>query len=102
MANSLASKGSILVGSKTVTAAGTAEALLTTGRTVWPWIKIKAKNGNTGQVYIGGSDVDSNTHEGLDANDEVIFFSRYGFELSDIYIDVDTNDEGVDLYAWVS
>ena len=102
MANSVASRGGILVGSQTVATAGTEQALATTGRLVWSWLLIRAKGANTGQVYIGGSDVASTTHEGLDADQEVTFFSRYDFDISDIYIDVSVNGEGVDFYCWKS
>ena len=103
MANSIASKGAILAAAKAVTTAGTAVPLLeATDKFLWPWIKIKADKDNTNQIYVGGSGVDSSTNGGLDATDELVFFSRYGFDLTDIYIDSDTNGEGVDFWCWVS
>lgn len=100
MANSIASSGNFYSGSKTVTAAGTAEALDTTN-TLFSAVLLVAKAANTGQVYVGGSDVDSSTNAGLDAGDSLeIEPSRgKGVDLSAIFIDVDTSAEGVDFYA---
>jgi len=97
MANSVGSRGVFISGEKTVTTAGTAEAL---GTGLYRAVVIRAKAANTGQVYVGGSDVDSNTNEGLDAGDTLSMESeRHELDLSQIFIDVDTNGEGVDFYA---
>jgi hypothetical protein len=52
-------------------------------------------------VYIGGADVATTTNDGLDAGD--VFNLNLGpahhVDLSTIFIDVDTNGEGVDFYA---
>ena len=95
MANS---KGPVLTsGEKTITAAGTAEALAATDNV--KSVTIIAKASNVGQVYVGGSDVASTTNDGLDAG-EVLSFEAHAFmDLADIFIDVDTNGEGVDFYA---
>lgn len=101
MANSIFSRGAALAGSQTVTTAGTAVALVASGDTIWHSVTIVAKGNNGGQVYVGGSDVDSNTNRGLDANDVLNMqphLAHY-IDLSDIYIDVDTNGEGVDFWA---
>jgi hypothetical protein len=102
MANSItASRGILLSGAKTVTTAGTAEALASSG--LYASVAIKAKNGNTGQVYVGGSDVASSTNGGLSPGDRLVIAPSRGHivDLSDTYIDVDTNGEGVDIYALV-
>ena len=46
----------LLVSEKTVSAAGTAEALATAQRV--KSVTVVAKTANTGQVYVGGSDVE--------------------------------------------
>lgn len=99
MADSLFSSGHGLSGEKTVTTAGTAEALADTAPTLYKSLVIRAKVSNTGQVYVGGSDVASTTNDGLDPGDSLPMFSDRGLDLSDIFIDVDTNGEGVDIYA---
>jgi len=98
MANSIGASGQMLSGEKTVTTAGTAEALEATFRTA-KRITIRAKVANTGQVYIGGADVASTTNDGLDANDVLDLESDSGLDMSDIYVDVDTDGEGVDFYV---
>ena len=87
----------IVSSEKTVTAAGTAEALAASKRV--RSVTIIAKASNTGQAYVGGSDVASTTNDGLDPGDELEIPSENWLDLADIYIDVDTNGEGVDFYA---
>ena len=105
MAASFGSKGLFLSTEKTVTAAGTAEALLAFGdiRDRWRAVTLIMKAGNTGKVYIGGPDVDSNTNDGLSAGDVLDlgkdYQSSHIFDLADIFIDVDTSGEGVDIYC---
>ena len=84
-------------GEKTITAAGTAEALSTASRI--KSVVIIAKAGNTGQVYVGGSDVTTSTNDGLDAGETLSIEAHGWLDLANIYIDVDTNGEGVDFYA---
>jgi hypothetical protein len=102
MANSISGSGGTFVsGEKTVAATGTAEALLATGNVIYRSVSIIAKTANTNQVYIGGADVATTTNDGLDAGD--VFNLNIGpahhVDLSTIFIDVDTNGEGVDFYA---
>ena len=59
----------IIASEKTVTAAGTAEALASAQRV--RSVTIIAKTTNTGQVYVGGSDVASTTNDGLNPGDEL-------------------------------
>jgi hypothetical protein len=86
---------------KTVTAAETAEALVSATQKVYS-VTIIAKAANTGQVYIGGSDVASTTNDGLDSGDSITFSvdpRSPAMDLADFFIDVDTSGEGVDFYA---
>ena len=87
----------IVAGEKTVAAAGTAEALSAAKRV--KALAIVAKAGNTGQVYIGGSDVSSATNDGLDAGEVLSFEAEGWMNLADIYVDSGVNGEGVDFYA---
>ena len=98
MANSIASYGTFLSGSQTVPSNGTAVAL---GTGIFGSVTIIAKTGNTGKVFVGGPDVASSTNEGLAAGAAIeISPSRgHAVALADIYIDVGTNDDGVDFYA---
>ena len=95
MANS--ESPNLISGEKTVTATGTAEALATANRI--KSVVIIAKTGNVGQVYVGGSDVATNTNDGLDAGETLSIEAVGWMDLADIYLDVDTNGEGVDFYA---
>ena len=87
----------ILSGEAFVTTGGTAVALSASRRV--RSVSIRAKAGNTGQVYVGGSDVDSTVNDGLDAGESISFDSVGWMDLADIFIDADTNGEGVDFYA---
>ena len=83
---------------KTVTAAGTAEALASTQRV--RSLTIVAKDNNTGRIYVGGSDVASTTNRGLQAGDVLTHTSAGGWlDLADVYVDADVSGEGVDFYA---
>ena len=88
----------LLTSQKTVAAAGTAEAMSSTSQRVRS-VTIVAKSSNTGQVYIGGSDVASTTNAGLAPGDALEIPSESWLDLSDVYIDVDTNGEGIDFYG---
>jgi hypothetical protein len=87
----------LLVSEKTVATSGTAEALSESQRV--RSVTIIAKGGNTGNVYVGGSDVATTANDGLPAGDTLEIESANWLDLNDIYIDVDTNGEGVDYYA---
>ena len=85
---------------KTVAAAGTEVALAAT-KTLARNIKIKALHGNTNMIYVGANGVSSTTGYVLDAG-EVLDLSGLEasgadeyFDLNTIYIDSDTNGEGV-------
>ena len=93
-----ASNSPTLVSSeKTVSASGTAEALSSSQRV--KSVTVIAKTGNTGQVYVGGSDVASTTNDGLAPGDALEVGSEGWLDLNDIYVDADTNGEGVDFYG---
>ena len=82
-------------GKKTVTSAGTAEAVAT-GQMVNEVLLI-ALSTNTGRLFYGGSDVDSSTQEGLAAGASITITSRKPFDIALLFIDVDTSGEGVDF-----
>ncbi len=88
----------LLSSEKTVTATGTAEAIVSATRRVKS-VVIIAKTGNIGQVYVGGSNVTTSTNDGLDAGETLSIEAVNWLDLADIFIDVDTNGEGVDFYA---
>lgn len=83
-------------GSKAVTSAGTAEALASS--TACKKVIITAKSTNTGKVYYGGSSVSSTSGAYIYAGATVTLEID---DLSKIYIDVDTNGEGVQ-YSYVA
>ena len=87
-------------GSKTVTTAGTGEALVATS-TPAKSVVIIAKNGNTDDVCIGDSGVDKTTSRQVvrTAGQSVSITAEPGYyiDLHEIYVDVDVNGEGVDF-----
>lgn len=86
-------------GQVSVAAAGTAQPLSATELLVHSVI-IRAHSDNSGQIFYGGSDVDSGTQMGLDANQEVKLENPEGpFDLASIYVDAGSNDDGVDFVA---
>lgn len=80
-------------GTKTVAASGTAETLVAS-TTPCKKVDIMALDTNTGKVWIGGSSIDKAAKNG-----KYIFAAQsYTIEIDDlvkIYLDVDTNGEGV-------
>lgn len=81
---------------KTVTSAGTAETLKSSEFRVREAV-IMAEGDNTGNIYIGGSAIDSTGHY-LAAGEKFSLpmdEDNGGHDLSKIYIDADTNGEGV-------
>ena len=87
---------------KNVTTAGTQVRLSTTDLYVSS-VTIRAKKGNTNDVYIGDADV-ANTYPDLDANQTVTFEapivngSHSGINLRAVWVDADTSGEGVDVW----
>lgn len=87
----------LLSGEKTVTTSGTEVAL---GAAKVKALTIIAKKANTGQIYVGGSDVAVTTNDGLDAGEVLEIATKDGLiDLATLYIDADVNGEGVDFYA---
>jgi hypothetical protein len=89
--------------SKTVTAAGTAEALSATSIRVAA-VTIQAKSGNTGSMYVGDSTVSAATGImiGVPVANKTPSFVRIQaddstnlFDLAHIWIDAAVNGEGV-------
>lgn len=80
----------LLHGKKTVTVAGTEEALA--AATPCRRVRVKALFANSGNVYVGDSTVGSADGYVLRANEEVEVFVD---DLSKVYIDVDVSGEGV-------
>ena len=104
MAKSVGSGGVFVSDSKTVTTAGTSEALAATNFLLWASLTIVAKDNNTGRVYVGGlisSTVASTTNRGLAAGDvlEITPSRGHSIDLSAVYLDVSVSGEGVDYYA---
>lgn len=83
-------------GTKAVAAAGTAETLSTTSVAIAS-VRIQAEAANTNNVYVGGSTVDSSIGYVLDASQSItLTAAEDGIdELGDVWLDVDTNGEGV-------
>lgn len=82
---------------RNVTTAGT-EVPLSSSQILARNLKIKAKHGNTGMIYVGANPVTSTTGYVLDAG-EVLDLSSVGWvDLSEIFIDSDTNGEGVSAF----
>ena len=79
-------------GSKVVTSAGTRETLSDNVTACWK-VLITAKRGNTNRVWVGGATV------AVDRGKPLVPLQQIWLEVDDlkkIYIDVDTNGEGVD------
>jgi hypothetical protein len=81
---------------KTVSSAGTAEALVGSSTDLLHGVTIKALAGNSGNVYVGDSDVSSANGMELEAGD--FLFLSVG-DLADVYVDVATNGDGVSFIA---
>jgi hypothetical protein len=86
-----------LISEKTVTTAGTAVALHAAQRV--KSVTIVAKTSNSGQVYVGGSDVASTTNDGLAPGDSLSIPAENWLDLADLYVDSDMSGEGVDMWA---
>jgi len=86
---------SITSGQKNITTAGTQLPLTATSDPVRS-VCIKAKHANTNMIYIGKSTVSSTTGYVLDAGEVVCLDIN---DLNTVYIDSDTNGEGVSFIA---
>jgi hypothetical protein len=83
---------------QTVASAGTAEALSSTPVAALA-VQVQALSGNTGAVYVGDSDVASSRPGVSLSAGQVWSYSGEGnlFDLSEIYVDVETSGEGVSV-----
>jgi len=90
VASNLVPLVSIGNGQKTIGTAGIAETLGSS--TAINSVTIKALAGNTNNVYVGDSGVDSSNGFVLAAGEAI---SLDIDDLADVYLDVDTNNEGV-------
>lgn len=91
-----------VIGSKSVTTAGTAERLVASSKKVQRVILVSRK-GNTGSVHIGDSTVDQSSAPGLQllaAGDKVELVGPRDqvIDLYDIWVDVSVSDEAVDFF----
>jgi hypothetical protein len=87
-----------LSGQKTITAAGTAEAL--GSQQITGPLLVKALPNNTGLVYVGNdgaSDVSSSNGYPLSASEQLIL--EHVPNLANVYVDSAVNGEGV---AWIA
>lgn len=80
---------------KNVTSAGTAEALQSQDVPAGYAVVVRAKEGNSGNIYVGNSGVSSSNGDILNPGGVVELFVD---DVSDIYIDADNDGEGV---SWV-
>jgi|TARA_Y100000310_G_scaffold278625_2_gene297142 hypothetical protein len=86
---------------QTVAAAGTAEALVASSLFV-RGLTIRAKVTNGGNVYIGSSAVADTDNDGLRPNDSMTITDSIGFDLAEVFVDADTNGEGIDFWYTLS
>jgi predicted secreted Zn-dependent protease len=94
--SNLVPASTVISGQKAVTTAGT-EVVLDSSTAVLS-VTVKAKHGNTNMIYVGTNPVSSSTGFVLDAGEAV---SLDVDNLADVYIDADTNGEGVSYIAVV-
>ncbi len=90
----------LLAFEKVIAAAGTAEALHAARRV--KAVVVKAKLSNTGVVFLGGSDVDSSTNDGMDPGDSIPINPTGWMDLVDLFADVSVSGDGVDCWATLS
>ncbi len=88
----------IIHGQKTISAAGTQEVLIADTTQTTMYVTIKALHANTNMVYVGDSDVSSANGYVLDSGEEITLCVDNAKD--NIYIDVDTNGEGVSYIGW--
>ena len=94
-ATTVALPTAVYSGQKNVTTAGTRVALAST-QTLVSGVTIKAKIGNTGSIYVGGSGVTSSNGYILAAGDTVFVEVS---DLATVYFDSQNNGEGVSYVA---
>lgn len=88
-------------GSKDVTTAGTAEALLAAA-TDCRMIFITAKSANTGSIFVGSSSVASINGTELTAGETIVLEAGIGskIDVNEIFVDSGVSGEGVTFTYW--
>jgi len=87
------------MGSQTISTAGTAVRLHATSLRARR-VLVYAQKANSGQLFVGGSDVASSTSTGLDGGESITLETDKNFlDLYDIWVDVGTNGDKADFYA---
>ena len=87
-------KGAMSTGAALVTTAGTPVQLTAVSTTLEEGVTIQWNPDNTGRVYIGGSSVGNNLAAPFVDSSVPIFFVPVG-DLSEIYLNADTDGDGV-------
>lgn len=93
--SSIGVPSAVYSGQKNVTTAGTRVALATT-QALSSGVTIKAKIGNTGSIYVGGSGVTNSNGYILAAGDTVFVEVN---DLATVYLDSSVNGEGASFIA---
>ena len=91
----------IFTGTTDIPTAGTRVQISNTARRVLS-ITFKARNGNTGSVYVGGSTVSSTNGVELRSNEGKSYnfgAAKVSAPISDFYLDTGTNGNDVDWWA---
>jgi len=90
---------SISQGAKTVTTAGTAEAIVASS-TPAKFILVTANSGNTGVVAIGGSGILAASNGGKLKAEQTVMLPVPDWDLQNMYLDVSTNGDGITFTYW--
>jgi large exoprotein involved in heme utilization and adhesion len=92
----------VITATETVDSAGTAQAVVTS-EVMTHSVEVSALDANTGDIYVGGSNVSSTNTIGLSAGETVTITAPTTdkgpemLDLSTVFIDADTSTEGVSL-----
>jgi hypothetical protein len=90
----------VVSGTITVSSAGTAVQADHKGN--FRTVMFKARSGNAGKVYIGGSDVSSSDGMELDRGDTITFNLTEDASSSQFWADAANNDDKVDFFGYGS
>tara|TARA_Y100000310_G_scaffold345002_1_gene461092 strand:- start:6983 stop:7267 length:285 start_codon:yes stop_codon:yes gene_type:complete len=91
--------GKLRSGTANLTGAGTAQAIVTTS-TVASGLVFRARDGNTGNLYVGDSTID-NTGPPITPGTAIGFSDKSEFDLADIYFDGGTTNDDLDFWYMV-
>ena len=91
----------LLAGTITITTAGTSQRFASEAKEAIYAIVFRAKTGNAGKFYLGGSDVSASVGMEMDPGDSISMELPAGREaaLSDFYGDVAANGDQLDYLA---